>query len=97
MLREILAVQPGDAFARYGLAMALSEAGQVDEALGEFGVLRDSNPDYVPGYQMAGQLLAKLGREDEARAWLEAGIGGVGGGGAGGEWACGGGDAGSFG
>jgi tetratricopeptide (TPR) repeat protein len=74
MLTEILTQAPSDAFARYGLAMAYSEAGQADEALAEFGKLRDANPDYVPGYQMAGQLLAKLGRNDEALVWLRQGL-----------------------
>jgi predicted Zn-dependent protease len=74
MLTEILTQAPNDAFARYGLAMAYSEAGQPDEALAEFGKLRDANPDYVPGYQMAGQLLAKMGRSSEAVTWLEAGL-----------------------
>ena len=74
MLTEILTQAPNDAFARYGLAMAYSEAGQPDAALAEFGKLREANPDYVPGYQMAGQLLAKLGRNEDAIAWLDAGL-----------------------
>jgi len=74
MLTEILTQAPNDAFARYGLAMAYSEAGQSNEALAEFAKLREANPDYVPGYQMAGQLLAKLGNNDAALHWLEQGL-----------------------
>ena len=74
MLTEILTQQPNDAFARYGLGMAYSEAGRSEEALAEFALLHLNNPDYVPGYQMAGQLLVKLGRNDEARQILAAGV-----------------------
>lgn len=74
MLTEILSQAPNDAFARYGLAMAFSEAGKTDEALAQFGTLRETNPDYVPGYQMAGQLLARLGKSEEAVAWLDQGL-----------------------
>lgn len=74
MLTEILSQQPNDAFARYGLAMAYSEAGQSDTALAEFAHLNAHNPDYVPGYQMAGQLLVKLGRTEEARQILNTGV-----------------------
>lgn len=74
MLTGILEVQPNDAFARYGLALALGEAGRTEEALGEFGRLQAGNPDYVPGYQMGGQLLVKLGRAEEAREVLRRGV-----------------------
>jgi predicted Zn-dependent protease len=74
MLTEILGQAPNDAFARYGLAMAYSEAGRTDEALREFSTLRANSPDYVPGYQMAGQMLARLGKTEEAVSWLDAGL-----------------------
>ena len=74
MLTEILKQQPNDAFARYGLAMAYSEADRAEEALTEFAHLHANNPDYVPGYQMAGQLLVKLGRPGEAQTVLATGV-----------------------
>ena len=74
LLTEILTQSPNDAFARYGLAMAYSESAQPDEALREFAHLRANNPDYVPAYQMAGQLLVKLGRTAEAEETLTAGV-----------------------
>ena len=74
MLNEILQVQPNDTFARYGLALALAQAGRTDEALGEFERLEAGSPDYVPGYQMAGQLLVKLGRTEEAKEALIRGV-----------------------
>ncbi|MBI3646802.1 MAG: tetratricopeptide repeat protein, partial [Acidobacteriales bacterium] len=58
MLNEILAENPGDAFARYGLAMEYSKAGEIERALEEFKTLLEKNPDYTPGYFMAAQTLA---------------------------------------
>ncbi len=74
MLSEILTANPADSFARYGLAMEYSKAGQVDQALGEFKTLIDKNPDYTAAYFMAAQALAKASRVDEAKRWLVDGI-----------------------
>ncbi len=74
MLKEILAQQPGDAFARYGLAMAHASEGDVETALAEFDRLVTEHPDYTAGYFMAGQTLAKAGRNDEAKERLTQGI-----------------------
>ena len=74
MLKEILAQNPSDAFARYGLAMEYSNSGQVEDALREFGALVAANPDYTAGYFMAAQMLAREGREEEARKMLHEGI-----------------------
>ena len=74
MLKEVLGQNPNDAFARYGLAMEYSKSGQVEEALHEFGALLAANPDYTAGYFMAAQMLAREGREEEARKMLRDGI-----------------------
>ena len=74
MLKEVLAQNPNDAFARYGLAMEYSNAGDTESALREFAALLSSNPDYTAGYFIAAQTLAKIGKPDEARAMLEKGI-----------------------
>lgn len=74
MLTEILSANPGDAFARYGLAMEYAKAGQTDAAMAEFARLLDLNPDYVPGYQMAAQTLAAAARTEEARQMFQRGI-----------------------
>src|SRR5437764_15392605 len=74
MLSEILSGNPGDAFARYGLAMEYANAGQADQALTEFKTLLEKNPDYTPGYFMAAQTLEKAGRTDEAKRMLADGI-----------------------
>ena len=74
MLTEILRQNPNDAFARYGLAMAYSAESKSEDALREFGETTERNPDYVPAYQMSAQVLMKLGRSDEAKARVEAGL-----------------------
>ena len=73
-LSEILAANPGDAFARYGLAMAYAAEGRDDEAEGEYTRIIESQPDYVPAYQMSAQLLLKLHRTEQARVRLLAGL-----------------------
>ena len=74
MLQEFLKDNPGDAFARYGLALEYVKSGNVDAALSEFKTLLEKNPDYTAGYQMAGQTLASAGRTQEAIKMLSEGI-----------------------
>ena len=74
MLQEVLAQNPKDTFARYGLAMEYVNRGDTSTALAEFRTLIEANPDYAPGYQMAAQTLMKAGRDEEARKMLEDGI-----------------------
>ncbi len=74
MLTEILKQNPDDAFARYGLAMAFAAEGRAEDALREFAATTERNPDYVPAWQMSAQELLKLGRADEARTRLAAGL-----------------------
>lgn len=74
MLSEVLTANPEDAFARYGLAMEYSKAGQIEQAVHEFKTLIEKNPDYTPAYFMAAQTLAAASRVDEAKRWLVDGI-----------------------
>jgi tetratricopeptide (TPR) repeat protein len=73
-LKAFVAQNPGDSFARYGLAMAYSTAGQYAEAMEEFQALLSSNPGYAAAYFHAGQALEKLGRTEEAREMYRRGI-----------------------
>ena len=73
-LTAILAQNPADAFARYGLAIELANSGQTDRALDEFSTLTTQSPDYVPGHQMFAQTLIKLGRTHAAAEQLHQGI-----------------------
>lgn len=74
MLTGILAEHPTDAFTRYGLAMAYGAEDRHDEALREFAITTQHNPDYVPAYQMSAQTLLKLNRTNDAKQRLEAGL-----------------------
>jgi tetratricopeptide (TPR) repeat protein len=74
MLAQFLEQNPGDAFARYGLAMEYSKAGQTEQALAEFKNLLELHPDYTNGYFMAAQTLERNGRTAEAKKMLEIGV-----------------------
>jgi predicted Zn-dependent protease len=74
MLQEVLEQNPEDAFARYGLALEYSNAGDTESALAQFATLLAKHPDYTAGYFMSAQTLAKAGRADEAKLMLEQGI-----------------------
>lgn len=74
MLKQLLEQNPNDAFARYGLAMEYSRAGETETALAEFKRLMELHPDYTAAYQMAGKMLADAGRYEEARQMLESGL-----------------------
>jgi predicted Zn-dependent protease len=74
MLSDILAQNPTDAFARYGLAMEYASRGETDTSLAEFDRLLAQHPDYTAGYFMAAQTLAKAGRRSEAKSRLAEGI-----------------------
>jgi tetratricopeptide (TPR) repeat protein len=74
MLAQFLEQNPGDAFARYGLAMEYSKAGQSAQALAEFQKLLELHPDYTNGYFMAAQTLERNGRTAEAKKMLESGV-----------------------
>jgi len=73
-LREILAMDAKNSFARYGIAMELASRGEVDESLKEFDILLANDPDYTAGYFMSAQTLANAGRSTEAIARLKDGI-----------------------
>ena len=73
-LNEILTENPTDAFARYGLAMEYSKAGDFDRALAEFSILLEKHPDYTAGYFMAAQTLVKAERTEDAKKMLDDGI-----------------------
>jgi cytochrome c-type biogenesis protein CcmH/NrfG len=73
-LKEILALDPRNSFARYGLAMELASQGDVAAALAEFDTLLANDPDYTAGYFMSAQTMAGAGRKPEAMERLKAGI-----------------------
>jgi thioredoxin-like negative regulator of GroEL len=74
-LKEILALDSKNSFARYGIAMELAARGDAAGALAEFDTLLANDPDYTAGYFMSAQTLVKAGLTAEAVTRLKAGIG----------------------
>ncbi len=73
-LKNMLAQNPRDTFARYGLAMEHVRSGSLEQAVGEFRALIEINPDYAAAYFHGGQTLEKLGRVEDARDFYQKGI-----------------------
>jgi len=71
---SFVAEKPTDAFARYGLALECVKLGDDPSATLHFRKLLETHPEYVACYYQFGQLLARLGRLDEARKLLSDGI-----------------------
>ena len=73
-LQELLRQDPNSTFARYGLAQEYANAGQLEEAVGEYDSLLAANPGYAAAYYHGGQALERLGRIDAARDLYRRGI-----------------------
>jgi predicted Zn-dependent protease len=73
-LKEILAMDPKNSFARYGIAVELANRGETEAAMAEFDQLLTDDTDYTAGYFMAAQTLSKAGRTAEAVERLKSGI-----------------------
>ena len=74
ILKEMVARNPRDTFARYGLAMEFANVGDLAQAVAEYRELLEHNPDYAAAYFHGGQALEKMGQVDEARDMYERGI-----------------------
>jgi Putative Zn-dependent protease, contains TPR repeats len=73
-LKSMVAQNPADSFARYGLAMEYANLGQLEDAVAEYRALLAVNPDYAAAYYHGGRTLEKMGELDDARALYEKGI-----------------------
>jgi predicted Zn-dependent protease len=73
-LEKVTREGSSDPFAWYGLAIEYRNLERWDESLQTFTTLRTQHADYVAAYLMCGQMLEKMGRKDDAREWLVAGI-----------------------
>ena len=73
-LRAMLSQDPGNTFARYGLAIELANRGELETAIAEYRALLATDPNYAAAYYHGGQALERLGNTDEAREWYERGI-----------------------
>jgi len=73
-LKNLLAQDPANSFARYGLAMEYVKTGALEEAVAEFRRLAEQDRDYAYAYFHCGQALEKLERLDEARETYRQGL-----------------------
>src|SRR5947209_20287010 len=74
VLKQMVAQDPNNSFARYGLAMEYANSGQPAEAVAEFGTLLEHDRDYAAAYYHGGQALEKLGRVEDTGTMSEHGI-----------------------
>ena len=74
VLQSMVAQNPRDSFARYGLAMEHANQGNLEQAAAEYRTLLEHNADYAAAYFHGGQTLEKLGRIDDAREMYQKGI-----------------------
>jgi tetratricopeptide (TPR) repeat protein len=74
ILEQLLAQNPANSFARYGLAMEHVKSGSLENAVREFASILAADPNYSAAYFHGGQTLEKLGRLDDARDYYRRGI-----------------------
>jgi tetratricopeptide (TPR) repeat protein len=73
-LKTFLETNPGDCFARYGVAQEYLKRGEHENALEHFTRIIEINPAYQAAYYHGGKMYEKLGRLQEARATYQKGI-----------------------
>ena len=72
--RAMVARDPGNVLARFGLANEAAKSGLLDEALEHYRAYLASYDDEGNGWARVADLLEKLGRVDEAKDALRRGI-----------------------
>ena len=73
-LEKLLGAEPDDVFLNFALAMELAKGESKEAALERFARVIELDADYVAAYHQQGRLLIGLGRIDEARRALAAGV-----------------------
>lgn len=73
-LKQMLANDPQDSFARYALGLEYVSAGRLEDAKDIFEELRVIDPNYSATYYQLGKVYEQLGDESEARKIYEKGI-----------------------
>ena len=74
VLKQLLEQNPPSTFARYGLALEYSKAGDLERAVELFAGVVATDPGYSAAYFHGGQALEKLGRLEEARDLYRRGV-----------------------
>ena len=73
-LKEMLAVDPEDSFARYALGLEYMSNNELEQAKDIFEELRTLDPNYRAAYYQLGKVYELLGDESMARKVYEKGI-----------------------
>jgi tetratricopeptide (TPR) repeat protein len=74
LLRQMVEQDPGNSFARYGLATEYAKSGRLEQAVEEFRTLLQHDGNYAAAYYHGAQALEKMGELEQARAMYEKGI-----------------------
>jgi tetratricopeptide (TPR) repeat protein len=74
ILVQMVAQDPNNSFARYGLAMEYANTGQYEQAIAEYRALLAKDENYSAAYYHGGQALEKLGRVEDAKEIYEKGL-----------------------
>lgn len=70
----MVAQDPKNTFARYGLAMEFANSGELRQAVDEYRAVLKQDENYAPAYYHGGQALEKLGELEQARSLYEKGV-----------------------
>ena len=73
-LERLLEKEPDDVFLNFALGMALAKEGRTPEALAQFDRVLELDPAYTPAHLQKGTQLIAIGRREEARLALQAGV-----------------------
>lgn len=73
-LEKLLKAEPDDVFLNFALAMELKKADLTDEAIARFDRVIQLDPTYTAAYYHKGNTLIALGRNEEAKPILQAGV-----------------------
>jgi len=73
-LKEFLASSPEDPFLIHALALEYRKIEKYEDALAQFLLNKEKNPDYVGTYYHLGQLYEWMDREDAAKEVYEIGM-----------------------
>ena len=73
-LKQMLAADPANSFARYGLAMEQVNSGNLALAVAEFETLLSNDQHYSAAYFHGGQTLEKMGDAARAKDFYQRGL-----------------------
>lgn len=73
-LKQILAADPGDTFAKYAMGLEFVSLNELDNAVNIFNEIVTLDPNYVAVYYQLGKAYELLGDDMNAKKFYEKGI-----------------------